>query len=153
MHKILMTLSVAIIVAGCATDGRFRSVSIVGGPCGDVSGYTVTGIAYADSKLIVVPVSRIRADSEWRFYLRPVTNPTDPENYRDALVKIKGKFPAVNPPPDRNDWIDVEGTWNGTPSRYLVECVPDDLDEGEEFEFLVNVEFIGQLDPRARVDP
>jgi hypothetical protein len=147
-------LVVTVISAGCATDGRFRSVSITGGPCGDVSGYTVTGIAYADSKLVVVPVSRIRADTEWRFYLRPVTNPNDPDNYRDATVTIKGKFPATNPPPERNDWIDVAGSWSGTntPGHYLVECVPETVTEGEEFEFLVDVEFVGELDPRAKVD-
>ena len=152
MKRILIMFVVTVISAGCATDGRFRSVSITGGPCGDVSGYTVTGIAYADSKLVVVPISRIRPDTEWRFYLRPVTNPNDPDNYRDAMVTIKGKFPATNPPPDRSDWIDVAGSYNGTPGHYLVECVPAALTSGEEFEFLVDVQFVGELDPRAKVD-
>jgi hypothetical protein len=152
MHKTLITLFITLFVAGCAADGSFRSVRIDSGPCGNVRGYTVTGILYADSKLVVVPMSRIRAGTEWRFYLRPVTNPNDPANYRDAKVTIDGKFPASEDPPNRNDWIDVSGSYNGAADRYLVECVPEDVKKGDTFEFLVNVESVGQLDPRARVE-
>lgn len=152
MGRILTILILTIFLTGCATDGAFRTSTILDGPCGDrVAGYTLTGIAYGDSHLVVVPVSDIKAGAEWRFYLRPSKRANDIVDYETVKVTITGKFPAVNDPPDRNDWISVSGAYADDSKHYLVQCVPDDLDEGEQYEFLVEVKTVGTLDPRADV--
>jgi hypothetical protein len=104
---------------------------------------------------VVIPVSRIRAGTEWRFYLRPINRPPGPVDYNTVDVTIDGKFPAdPPPPPTRNDWIDVSATsYNNAsmPGNYLVECVPAGLLPGQSYQFKVIVDKVGELDPRADV--
>ncbi len=163
MQRLIVLLAGMLTIVGCGPDGQFRRSAITSGPCGNVSGYTYTAVAYGDSHLIVVPVSHIRPNTEWRFYLRPKRRGTDPAgvDYRNVNVTITGKFPGASPPPDRNDWIDVPPqSWSGTttPGRYLVECVPtqysngNPIQSGDQFEFIVKVDSVGELDPRADVE-
>lgn len=141
-----------MLVSGCAKDGRFIAQAIAAGPCGAVDGYTLTAIAYGDSKMGVVAESRIRPNSEWRFYLRPILKSSDPDDYRNVDVAIVGKFPAANPPPNGNDWIDVNGSYATSGSNhYITECVPANAPVGKTYEYLVKIDKIGELDPRAKV--
>lgn len=154
MKKIITLLVIAFVFSGCA-DGKFRRTSIKGGPCGDVTGYTYTGIAYGDSKMVVIPVSRIRQDSEWRFYLLPIDSLGGTTAYGDKIVKIDGK-PAPYTPPANDDWLKAEGTYNSAAvsgrSRYITACVPSSVVKGQYWEFLVNVDTVGELDPRGHVE-
>ena len=150
MPRLITILLVSVILAGC--DGTFRSRPFQSTACnGQVEGYTGTIIAYGDSKLVVIPLSDIRENTEWRFILRPLNIGTvdPPINFNNALVTIKGKrFPGDD------DWIEVSGTYAGTANdkHTLRECVkPPVTDEGTDYTFLVNVEGIGELDPRARI--
>lgn len=153
----MYTLVFVVIAAGCV-DGRFHKKTITGGACpGTVSGYTYTGIVYGESHLVVIPLSKIRAGTEWRFYLLPTDRSRGSSSTALASRKviIDGK-PAGPLPPGPNQWILTDGDFaGGTPAgnvRYLSQCVPATLVEGEEFEYLVDVEGIGTLDPRARVE-
>jgi hypothetical protein len=101
--------------------------------CGtDVDGYTFTAIAYGDSKIVVVPESEIVPDTEWRFVLVPTT--------------LVGKTAD-------DAWINVSGTYDGSGETHtLAECVePPVTTEGTEYSYEVEVEFIGKIDPRARI--
>ena len=146
MRKILAILLATFLLVGCP-DGRFVKKEFTSPDCGLVTGYTITGIGYGDSKMIVVPLSKIRAGTEWRFYLKPEKKRGQPPVHAANHVTIDGKDS-----PGPNDWIFVEGTWDGSGSKhYLVECVPATAVTGETFEYLVDVDKVGELDPRAKV--
>lgn len=158
MRRLLCIFVSAACVAGCA-DGRFHKKSITGGACpGTVSGYTYTGIVYGESHLVVIPLSKIRAGTEWRFYLLPTDRPRGSSASALSMrtVTVDGKPAGPAPPPGANQWIFTAGDFSGgMPAgnvRYISQCVPATLNEGDEFQYLVDVEGIGTLDPRARVE-
>jgi hypothetical protein len=154
MRKILAIISVSVLFSGCCTNGSFCKGRIASAACGgDVDGYTHTAVAYGDGKLVVIPISQIIVDTEWRFILAPVTLPGDPIDYRTAAVTITGKT-------GDDVWIDTAGPSN-TPitgdfatDTILTACVkglPVSV-VGTEYEFEVNVTGVGTLDPRGRVN-
>lgn len=136
------------------TDGAFCKDDFNSVACGTpVSGYTHTAVVYGDSKMLVIPISQIKEDTEWRFILAPVTLPGDPIDYRTAAVTITGK--------NVDDvWIDTAGPSN-TPitgsfatDTMLTACVkglPTSV-VGTEYNFEVKVTGVGTLDPRGRVN-
>lgn len=150
MKRIALVLLFSFSFAACVTDGRFYPGPITGGPCpGTVTGYTLTVIAYGDSTLAVIPISKINPNSEWRFELAPITKSGDPEDYRNANVNIVGK-PSTTMSPGPNDWINVSGEKSVAKDGVLTECVPATL-LNDTYEYFVEVEFVGTLDPRAKV--
>jgi len=159
MRKIATVLVFAALVTGCV-DGKFHKKSITGGPCAPAvpTGYTYTGIAYGDSKMAVIPVSRIRAGTEWRFYLLPIDSLGGATQYGNAKVTINGKPAPYTPPtpPANDDWIDAFGTYNNATvagrSRYIALCVSDEVVPGQNWQYEVTIETIGTLDPRGRVE-
>ena len=156
MRKITAVLVPAILFAGCTADGKFHKRPITGGPCGDVSGYTYTGIVYGDSTIAIIPISNIRADTEWRFFLFPIKEQSDLENWDEVEVKVKGKPVGSPQPADYNDWIKVSGSFNSSKSldrkRYIVNCVPETVAKDDVYTYEVTVEGIGTIDPRGRVE-
>jgi hypothetical protein len=121
-----------------------------------VEGYTLTGIVYGDSKLIVVPVSKIHANTEWRFRLQPIKLDSDPAdvNYNNVNVEIRGKPASLPLPPDHNAWIAASGSYNSTAAEEhtLAVCVPEAAPIGTIYEYLVEVDFVGTIDPRGDVE-
>jgi hypothetical protein len=157
MKRITGALVIAFLFAGCA-DGKFHKRNITTGPCGPVVGYTYTAIAYGDGKLVVIPVSDIRANTEWRFYLFPLDNLGGKTPSNNVHIKIKGQNPAVPPVASggNNIWIDIDGSYNTATKdgslRFLVDCTPASLVSGDEHKFEVTIDGIGTLDPRGHVD-
>jgi hypothetical protein len=156
MRRIIAVLVPAILFAGCAVDGEFKKRKITGGPCGDVSGYTYTGIAYGDSTIAIIPISKIRANTEWRFFLLPIKKQSDLTDWKGVDVKVKGKVASGSQTADYNDWINVSGNFNASKSLnrkgYIVDCVPKTVLEGEIYNYEVAVRGIGKIDPRGRVE-
>ena len=162
MRRTLTILLITALFAGCA-DGKFRSKIIPSAVCGGtVDGYTVTYIAYGDSKLVVIPISIISDQTEWRFILRPVKigKSVSGDDYKGKKVTITGMSPAE--PPGHNDWIDtagtasgnaISGTYNDAADHMLTACVKElpDTTPGTTYEFVVDVQDVGTLDPRAKV--
>lgn len=158
MRRILTILLVPMLFAGCCTTGgKFCKGSIPSAACeGTVTGYTFTGIGYGDSKLVVVPISRLHAGTEWRFRLQPIRLDSDPEgvNYRNVNVTIEGK-PAGDPPTmDHNGWISASGSYKSTAAaaHTFAVCVPADVPIGTIYEYLVEVDLVGTIDPRGDVE-
>jgi len=159
MRKTATVLVFLALSTGCV-DGKFHKSDITGGPCAPAipTGYTYTGIAYGDSKMVVIPISRIRAGTEWRFYLLPIDSLGGATQFGDALVTIDGKPAPYTPPtpPANDDWIDVSKSYNNATvagrSRYIALCVPTDVEEHQVWQYLVKIETIGTLDPRAHVE-
>jgi hypothetical protein len=156
MRRTIGTLMIAFLFAGCA-DGKFHKKNITTGPCAPASGYTHTVIAYGDGKMVVIPISEIREDSEWRFYLMPLNDLGGRTLATNVDIEIKGQDPA-DPPVESgalNTWIDVTGSYDTATvagrSRYLVQCTPDVMVDGDEHKFEVIIDGVGTLDPRGRV--
>lgn len=153
-------LLVAALFAGCSTDGKFRKKTFNSTVCGGtVSGYSVTYVAYGDAKLLVIPLTKIRNDTEWRFILKPLKlrKSVSGNDYGGSKVTITGKAT-----PGNNDWIntagtgpgdEISGTYNGAADHTLRACVKIMPAPAlhESFYFAVDVEDVGTLDPRADV--
>ena len=156
MRRITAILLATLIIAGC--DGTFRTRPFFSDVCNkDVTGYTGTASLYADAKLVVIPISEIRADTEWRFILEPrlLRSANSTEDFKDKQVTITGKRAE-------DAWINsagpggnqIQGTFNSATNNMLAACVniPVNTPEGTEYYYEVNVVDVGTLDPRARVD-
>lgn len=159
MRKILTIISVSVLFSGCCTNGSFCNGKFAGGACGDnvVDGYTRTAIVYGEGTLVVVPISTIKPNTEWRFYLAPANlgGAMPPE---DTIITIKGQDPADPPLTSLGDntWINVSGKYGSANKdgrvRYLAQCTPETLVQGDYHKFEITVEGIGNLDPRGHVE-
>ena len=159
MRKEILILLALLSVAGCR-DGQFIKSNFVSA-CGaggiSLSGYTLTGVHYGDSSLVVLPVSKIHPGSEFRLGLIPQVRKTDPPvDYEDAIVTITSTDDDLDSPPN---WLDVSGSYNAN-GRTLVTCVPEDAGlTRDKYKFDVTVSWPGVaasdtlsfLDPRANV--
>jgi hypothetical protein len=171
MRRIISAFVLAVLFAGCASDGKFHKSDITTGPCAPAVGYTYTGIAYGDSKLVVIPLSTIKANTEWRFYLLPIDSLGGKTVYGDSTVTIDGKLVGLEsldnsgaltpyvlptPPPLNDDWLAASGTYNTAfvdrNKRYLVACVPADVQIDQEWRYLVEIDNVGEVDPRGHVN-
>ena len=159
MRKLFVFLLALLSVVGCR-DGQFvrdTFVSACGGGGISLTGYTITGINYGDSRLLVLPVSKIMPESEFRFGLIPKVRKTDPPVvYQDAIVSISSTDDDLDTPPN---WLDVSGSYNAKRGT-LVTCVPEAAGlKRTEYKFDVTVSWPGtaasdtlsMLDPRANV--
>lgn len=158
MRNILAIISVSIFFSGCCTTGEFCKGLITSDVCeGEVDGYTYTAIAYGDGMLGVVPISVIKPNTEWRFYLVP-TKLSGITPSANTGIEIKGQDPAVPPVASggNNVWINTTGDYATAERtgklRYIAQCTPEDLVEGDYHKFEVTVDGIGMLDPRAHVE-
>ncbi len=156
MQRITAILLTALIIAGC--DGTFRTRTFNSAVCNkEVTGFTATAILYADSKLVVIPISNIRPDTEWRFILEPrlLGSADSTEDFKDKTVTITGKRS-----PD-DDWINtagpggtaITGTFNSATNNMLTACVniPANTPDDTQYYYVVDIVDVGELDPRARV--
>jgi len=157
MKNILAIIFVSVLLSACCTTGNFCEGTFNSAACGgEVEGYTYTAIAYGEGSLLVVPISPIRANTEWRFELVPsdLGGAMPPAN---TSIKIEGQDPAVLPAASGRDntWIDTDGDYATAERdgklRYLVQCTPDDLVHNDFHKYEVWVDGIGMLDPRGHV--
>lgn len=158
MRNVLTILVVSMLFAGCCTfrpDGGFCKKGFASGACGGpVTGYTGTVVAYGESSMVVVPISHIRENTEWRFILRPIGNSATLEN---ATVTITGKVP---PAPGDNAWINtagpgatiISGSYNGAANHMLTACVKPPVPDEASYYYIVDIDGVGVLDPRADID-
>jgi len=128
-----------MLVSGCAKDGKLI-LSSVPNNCGS-TGHTFTWIKYGDSHLAALELSNIGRDAEWRFRLIPDRG-AGPIAYTDAIVTITGKTAA-------DAWVNISGQHSTDP--VLILCVPAGLVIGADVNYMIDVQWVGELDPRARV--
>jgi|GEM_PF-1529088 len=159
MRNLLALVSVSVVLSACCTNGSFCQGEFASDACGGnvVDGYTHTAIVYGEGTLVAVPISMIKPNTEWRFYLAPTKlgGAMPPE---DTTITIKGQDPADPPVKSGGDntWINVSGKYGSAGKdgrvRFLAQCTPETLVKGDEHKFEITVEGIGNLDPRGRVD-
>lgn len=149
MKKIIVITCVSLLAAGCA-DGKFNASIFQSDACSppaDVIGFTPVAIKYGDSHLVVIPVAKIKANSEIRFMLLPQKKPsTDIVDYENVQVSISS--PDDDTDPEAN-WLEVDGSYNAN-DKMLTVCVPVNLTQ-DTYKYVVKVDQVGLLDPRADV--
>lgn len=142
MFRTTTAIFLVLLLAGCA-DGKFVRVNELN-TCG-TTGWTVTAIHYGDSRIVVLPVSEVVKDAEFRFVLVPASKKTDTIDYRDVTVKVKGK-------PPHDTWFDETAGTAASGDGTIRVCVDGaSLSPGDEIAYLVEVDGVGVLDPRATV--
>jgi hypothetical protein len=142
MLKIITILFMAGLFAGCA-DGKFIKIDEPN-TC-STTGWTLTAIHYGDSRIVVIPISEVVKDAEFRFILLPADERTDSIDYKDVTVKVVGK-------PPHDVWFEEkEGKASAGDGTIRVCMDGPSLAEGDEIYYIVEVENVGKLDPRAKV--
>lgn len=154
-------MSLVLIVTAC--DGRFQKKNFKSQVCQntlvtptlvDVLGYTRTAIHYGDSRVIVIPISKIKENSEFRFVLLPkLRSKTDGAiDYKKVNVAITSTDDDGDVPPN---WLDVDGSFDAD-KGVLAVCVPPGISK-TQYKFKVTVtngaDKLAMLDPRADVVP
>ena len=145
MKKTIVILTSLLLISACAVDGRHSKSAKPTATCPGSVGATTTNVFYGDGELRVTPISKIKANSEFRFKLKPQTKRTDPTNYDNVDVEIKFK------PGDPATWIDVKDSAANATNDTLIVCVPDTAHVGDIYEFFITADKVGKLDPRAEV--
>lgn len=145
MNRATLTILVAAFLCGCA-DGQFRAKAMTTPDCGQIKGFTASIIHYGDSRIFVIPISKIKAGSEFRFILAPkLRSKTDATDYRQTEVTVHGKR-------DPEDLWFTPKTGKYSDSPTIVVCVPDPIPGGlSQYQYIVEVDGVGMLDPRADI--
>lgn len=129
-----------LALGACTAPGQFSSSTVVSSSC--PKGTTKVHVKYGDSYLDVNPQAKTKANAALQFVLDPKsTRGPNGLNYDDVTVTIKGKNADAS-------WISESG--KASEGRDLIVCVPPAQAEGTYF-YLVEVEQVGTLDPRADV--
>ena len=156
MTKKLLLLCALPLLGAC--DGKFIRKEFLSSQCFDggtrltLEGYTATAIAYGDSHMVVIPLSKVHSNSEFRFRLSPKKQDNDKFDWKDATVVITSEDDDGDVPAN---WLDVSGTYRDK-DGWLVACVPD-IQTARQIKYKVSVtkdgNELGMLDPRAEIIP
>jgi len=139
MRTLLLMLITPLLLTACVTPGNpSKSGGLIA--CG--SGHTPVNIKYGDSQITVnPPLSKVKQNSTLVFNLVPNKQANDRVDYEKVLVTIEGKTAD-------SDWINASGTYDA--DKKLNVCV-DPSQSVDVYEYLVKVDGVGQIDPRADV--
>jgi len=139
-----------VLLGGCATEGEFIASSLPNS-CTGGTGYTFVFINYGDGYLTAKSVIRVKPGNELQYRLKPGSK-TDLVKFRDSTVTITAKT-APNPPfptpPADSAWLHASGSYS-VDGDVLKVCVPTSPD-GDKYYYTINVQNVGQLDPRADI--
>lgn len=143
IRNLLLILPLPLILAAC--EGSYSSF-VKSGKDGCPKGGTYVNVHYGDSQLKVKPIAKVHRGGAFEFRLKPKKSKSDPDgvDYKEVNVTVKGKDV-------RSDWIEaISGTAKG--KGKLVFCVKDSVALGRNYEYWVEVDQVGRLDPRADVE-
>lgn len=147
MKKLFLLISVATALSACV-NGLPKRNDYSSDLCGNVAGYTISYIAYGEGKMVMIPLSKVRAESVFVVKLQPL------DGFEDADVTVTGTSAKAQP------WLTgVTGRYEDLPRTIYpkgsleVGCVPaDPVDTEYKFEVKVKKDDVTNiLDPRARV--
>jgi hypothetical protein len=152
MRKITVIFLATILMAGCATQGRFNSGSIfdssraVLDECDDRGG-THTILFYGNDHIRTAGVVHLKKGEIFAIRLNPTNNANNRPgvDYEDETVTISGKN-------DASAFLTANGSYATTPGplHELIICVPPDLASGTYY-YEIDITQTGNLDPRADV--
>ena len=139
MRKSLLFLLSPFILTACVDTDSPPPLTCTEG------GKSPVNIFYGDSQLRVEPpLVQVKKNKMIEFRLNPIKAAKDPAgvDYDDVEVTIAGKK-------DTGKWLNASGKGKSTT---LQVCAPAP-NTPTTYEYMVAVEKVGQLDPRAEVDP
>jgi hypothetical protein len=112
-----------------------------------VRGRTDEKFEYGDSFLRAKSRSDVGSSTEFRLDLKPKGKEHWPSKVTTVCTSGKGPAPDYDPIPCT--WLNKTQSFDD--SKYMVFCVPGDVEVGSTFKYEINVPTIGTLDPRVRV--
>ena len=139
MHRTILFAVLTIGLAGCVSDGMLIKRNTLNDCPGDNTGLSNTPIVYGDSRLSAQGTTDIAKGSEWPIVLNPRG-----QGWDNATV-------TISPKPGNPAWITATG--KSGKDRFLKICVPETAVVGEVYEYIITVDGVGMLDPRARMIP
>ena len=141
MKRAIAILLTAAAMTGCV-NGKFVHKNDDNN-C-DGKGWTHTIVHYADSRVVVIPLSDVHRGQEFRFFLVPQLKGRGARDVQSAKVKITGKPPA-------HSWFtEISGDASDI---FISTCVDDSYSKGDEFEYKVEVYDSTGTDLKAMLDP
>ena len=147
MKKIIFLVVTTVSLAACASNGVPIKRSIADSICGEsTKGKTDTKLKYGKDDIDIKWKSYVGEDSEFRIVLQPK------KGYEDKVVKIIGKWgklPGGASTPFT--WLNKSGKSTDFTNKTMILCVPKNVPLETEYKFDVEIEDIGDLDPRAEV--
>ena len=141
MKRVLFVSAISLLAVGCAP-----GITVPDG-CAQLGGPKSVTISYGDSGITVVPRRNVKQRSVFIIKLDP-----DTKADRDKVVTIDGK--AVTPGGagvKDPDWLDTSDSYNTR--KKFVYCspnVPEKTDQ--DYTYSVEVDSIGLIDPRVKVE-
>jgi hypothetical protein len=143
--RLVFTLPVVmLLLSACDMEGKHSNSNKFMGLDNCEDGGTWVKVHYGDSSLKVMPKISVKKGSGIEFRLKPSKKKSDLVDYETVEVTIKGKATRDG----KNDWITAAGTAKDNGALTL--CASADVGD---YEYLVEVEGVGTLDPRVKVDP
>ena len=147
MRNLLLIGLMPLLLMACTSEGKYSKFNSFDtkAECEDAG--TWVKVHYGDSQLKVKPKVHLKKGWAWEFRLKPKIKATDPVDYNKMKVTIKGKAKD----PDAS-WIDISGTFEDSGGSLILCVDPEQDQELQTYEYYVNVEEVGTLDPRADVE-
>ena len=147
MKKIIFLMVTAAALGACVSNGELIKRSIADSTCGESTrGRTNTKLKYGKNDIDIKWKSLVGEDSEFRIVLQPK------KGYEDKLVKIIGKWGKLPGGASTSfAWLNESGKSTDFTAKTMILCVPKDVPVGTEYKFDVDIQDIGELDPRADV--
>ena len=150
MKKVILLVAIAVMLSACV-NGKPRNKVFSSTLCGNVAGYTISYVIYGEGKMVMIPLSKVRAESVFVVKLRPL------DEFEDAEVTVTGSSSDT----DAQAWLAGQsGSYAGLPRAGFyppgaleVGCVPA-APHGTTYKFEVKVtkgNVTNILDPRATI--
>jgi hypothetical protein len=136
MKKLISVLMATVLLSGC------EKLPTTDDECEDAHGIDVH-IWYGDSHLKVSNKTTVKQEEALLFKLHPDQNSDNNVDYDKVSIKVAGKEA-------KDKWIKATFTAEDGDNKRTV-CVK--TQKTGEYEFLVDVEKVGQIDPRVTVEP
>ena len=149
MNRIFLLVVFTAALGACAYDGKPRTADLDSPVCmGPVKGYTIAYLFYGESKMVMIPLSKVRPRTAFLVGLKPL------DGFEDADVTVTGTSGNAA------TWMTgVTKKYKDLPKglypkgTFEVGCVPNDPENTRyKFEVIVNKgDVTNTLDPRIEV--
>ena len=152
MKKTIFLIVATALLGACVSNGKPIKRSITDSICGgSTKGKTVTKLEYGKNDINIKWKSDVGENTEFRIVLKPK------KGYEDKVVKIIGRWgrlPGGASTPFA--WLNKSGKSTDFTKQTMILCVPKDdppgkVPPGTEYKFDVDIQDIGNIDPRVNV--
>lgn len=153
MNKTIFLLVALAALTACAANGKpiKKDIASSATPCaGGVKGKTDTDLKYGKDDIDIKWKSQVGENTEFRIKLKPKSGY---EGNKVEIIGKRGTLPGGASTP--YTWLNIKKSAkeleDAGKKPVLVLCVPENIPVGTEYKFDVDIEGIGDLDPRVAV--